>query len=67
MAAALARLSPRQRAVIVLRYYEDLTDAQVAAELGLSAGTVKRHGHDALNRLRAVAPDLLSTPEGELR
>ncbi|WP_433263101.1 SigE family RNA polymerase sigma factor [Micromonospora vinacea] len=57
--AALRQLSPRQRAVIVLRYYEDLTEAQVAEVLGCSVGAVKRHGHDGLRRLRAVAPELV--------
>jgi DNA-binding CsgD family transcriptional regulator len=52
VAHALRGLSPRQRAVVVLRYYEDLTEAETARTLGLSVGTVKRHGHDALARLR---------------
>ncbi|GGN49552.1 RNA polymerase sigma-70 factor (sigma-E family) [Actinoplanes campanulatus] len=59
LAAALRRLTPRQRAVLVLRFYEDLTEAQVARELGLSVGTVKRHGHDGLSRLRTIAPELI--------
>ncbi|MFF5176834.1 SigE family RNA polymerase sigma factor [Micromonospora sp. NPDC000316] len=59
LAAALRQLTPRQRAVIVLRFYEDLTEAQVAEVLGCSVGTVKRHGHDAIHRLRAIAPDLI--------
>jgi RNA polymerase sigma-70 factor (sigma-E family) len=63
LAEALARLSPRQRAVIVLRFYEDLTDAQAADVLGCGVGTVKRHAHDALRRLRAIAPDLLADVE----
>ncbi|WP_433265589.1 SigE family RNA polymerase sigma factor [Micromonospora vinacea] len=56
---ALRGLTPRQRAVIVLRFYEDLTEAQAAAVLGCSVGTVKRHGHDAIRRLRATALDLV--------
>ena len=59
LAAALRQLTPRQRAVMVLRFYEDLTESQVAAVLGCSVGTVKRHTHDAVRRLRAVAPDLV--------
>ncbi|MFG3298741.1 SigE family RNA polymerase sigma factor [Micromonospora chersina] len=62
--AALRRLTARQRAVVVLRYYEDLTEAQVAEVLGCSVGTVKRHGHDAVRRLRGLVPDLWErTPE----
>ncbi|MFI7026761.1 SigE family RNA polymerase sigma factor [Micromonospora sp. NPDC049900] len=59
LAAALRQLTPRQRVVIVLRFYEDLTEARVAEVLGCSVGTVKRHGHDALRRLRQIAPDLV--------
>ena len=48
----LRRLSPRQRAVLVLRYFDDLTEADTAATLGISVGTVKTHARDALARLR---------------
>lgn len=48
----LRGLSPRQRAVLVLRYFDDLTEADTAAALGISVGTVKSHIRDALTRLR---------------
>jgi RNA polymerase sigma-70 factor (sigma-E family) len=49
---ALQELPPRQRAVIVLRYYEDLTEAQIAETLGCSRGTVKSQSSRALDKLR---------------
>jgi RNA polymerase sigma-70 factor (sigma-E family) len=55
---ALMSLAPRQRAVIVLRYYEDLTEQQTAAQLGIAVGTVKSQARDGLARLRALVPDL---------
>jgi RNA polymerase sigma-70 factor (sigma-E family) len=51
--AALRQLPPRQRAVIVLRYWQDLTDAQIAAALGCSPGTVRSQLSRALAKLRA--------------
>jgi RNA polymerase sigma factor (sigma-70 family) len=56
---ALATLSPRQRAVLVLRYLDDLTEAATAEALGISLGTVKSHARDGLARLREQAPGLL--------
>lgn len=57
---ALARLTPKQRAVLVLRYYDDLTEVQTAAVLGCSPNTVKSQARQALARLRELAPDLLA-------
>jgi RNA polymerase sigma-70 factor (sigma-E family) len=50
---ALGRLSARQRAVVVLRYFEDLTESQTAETLGVSVGTVKTRTSRALARLRS--------------
>lgn len=56
----LQSLAPRQRAAIVLRYYEDLTEAQTAEALGCSIGTVKSQVSDGLKRLRAkLGPDVV--------
>jgi RNA polymerase sigma-70 factor (sigma-E family) len=52
----LRALPPRQRAVLVLRFYDDLTEAQTAAALGCSVGTVKSQSHHALNKLRLQLP-----------
>jgi RNA polymerase sigma-70 factor (sigma-E family) len=54
---ALRRLPPRQRAVIALRYYEDLTEARTAAVLGCSVGTVKSQSSAAMTRLRTHLAD----------
>jgi RNA polymerase sigma-70 factor (sigma-E family) len=55
---ALARLTTRQRTVLVLRYFEDLTEVETGRALGIGAGTVKSIGRQALARLRTLSPDL---------
>lgn len=55
---ALAQLSPTQRAVFVLRYYLDLSEAETADRLDCAVGTVKAHLHTARKRLRALLSDL---------
>ncbi|MFF8639301.1 SigE family RNA polymerase sigma factor [Streptomyces sp. NPDC015345] len=58
MRGALAKLTTRQRTVLVLRYFEDLPEAEVAAVLGCSVGTVRSTTHRSLARLRGLAPEL---------
>jgi RNA polymerase sigma-70 factor (sigma-E family) len=58
LAAALGRLTRKQRTVLVLRYYEDRTERQTAALMGVGVGTVKSQTRDALAALRRVAPHL---------
>ena len=59
---ALASLPPRQRVCVVLRYFDDMTDGQVAEVLDCSVGTVKSH----LFRARKTLAELLDeAPEGE--
>lgn len=55
---ALRRLTPRQRTVLVLRFFEDLTEVQTGHVLGIGAGTVKSTTREALARLRKLAPHL---------
>ncbi|MZE53568.1 sigma-70 family RNA polymerase sigma factor, partial [Streptomyces sp. SID5770] len=50
---ALSALSPRQRTVVILRYWEDMSENEVAEILNCSLGTVKTHAHRGLTALRA--------------
>ncbi len=51
VATALRGLPPRQRACLALRYYDDLTEAQIATTLGISTGSVKTHVHRGIAAL----------------
>lgn len=51
---ALARLSPRQRSTLALRYWADLSEAQIAETLGCSVGAVKSYQHRGVERLRQL-------------
>lgn len=51
---ALSTLAPRQRAVIILRYYEDMSESEIADALGMSSGTVKSTASAARARLSAT-------------
>jgi RNA polymerase sigma-70 factor (sigma-E family) len=67
LARALAGLSPRERAVVVLRYYADLSEQEIARTLGVAPGTVKSASARALAKLR-ISPDLAETePTKEVR
>lgn len=63
---ALWSLSPRQRAVVVLRYFEDHSEAEAAEMLGLSVSTIKTQTARALEHLRKLVPELgkFRTAEG---
>ncbi len=54
VAAALAQLPPQQRACMVLRFYDDLTVADIAEQLGLGVGTVKRYLSLAARRMESL-------------
>ncbi|MDE0804581.1 MAG: sigma-70 family RNA polymerase sigma factor [Acidimicrobiales bacterium] len=54
MVAALRRLPLRQREVLVLRYYADLSEAEIAETLGIGTGSVKTHAHRGLAALEPL-------------
>ena len=64
---ALDTLPPRTRAVLVLRYFEDLTEAQIATALGCSVGSVKSQASRGLSRLRGQldAENLTTAPAAD--
>ena len=59
---AIGELPPRQRAVIALRYYEDLTEAEVALVMDCSVGTVKSQAAKALAKLRDRSESFSDVP-----
>jgi len=62
LADALSRLTASQRAVVVLRFFEDLTEVQTAETLGVSPNTVKSQARAALARLRELVPEIVDPP-----
>ncbi|MEU7899318.1 SigE family RNA polymerase sigma factor [Nonomuraea sp. NPDC049152] len=63
MRAALARLTPRQRTVLVLRYFEDLSETEIAGLLGIGVGSVRSQIYRSLERLKKAAPELNAVKE----
>ncbi|MFE6359367.1 SigE family RNA polymerase sigma factor [Streptomyces sp. NPDC057806] len=59
--AALAQLPPKQRTAVVLRYYQDLPDRQVADVLGCPVGTARSHTSRGVARLRHLLSDVIET------
>jgi RNA polymerase sigma-70 factor (sigma-E family) len=64
LSQALARLPPRQRTVLVLRYWEHLTEAETADALGCSVGTVKSTTSRGLARLRELTASWTTSANG---
>ena len=64
---ALAALPPRQRTVLVLRYFNDLSEAEIADALGCSVGTVKSQASRGLARLREIAEPDTAPAEEQMR
>lgn len=64
---ALMKLSARQRTALVLRFFEDLSEAETAELMGCSAGSVKTHTYRGLQAMRRLIPEdtLVNRTEGE--
>ena len=65
MLSAMDRLGTRQREVLVLRYWSDLSEAEIAAALGISRGTVKSTASRALDALELALGTTMNDKEGE--
>lgn len=63
---ALAALPRRQRTVLVLRYFNDLSDPEIAGALGCSVGTVKSQASRGLARLRESAESGAAAPAAQI-
>lgn len=63
MRRALARLTPRQRTMLVLRYFEDLSETEIARLLGVGVGSVRSQIYRSLERLKKAAPELSTVRE----
>lgn len=63
--ATLDRLSPQQRAALVMRYYLGMSEAEMSSQLDCPPGTVKRRLHDARQRMRQLLPAWLHRPARE--
>ncbi|MEU4726383.1 SigE family RNA polymerase sigma factor [Nonomuraea dietziae] len=63
MRTALARLTPRQRAMLVLRYFEDRSETEIAQLLGVRVGSVRSQIYRSLERLKQAAPELSTVRE----
>ncbi|GAA2996901.1 SigE family RNA polymerase sigma factor [Streptosporangium longisporum] len=63
MRDALARLTPRQRTMLVLRYFEDLSETEIARLLGVRVGSVRSQIYRSLERLKKAAPELSTVRE----